>query len=95
MAKATAQSPRFPPGQIVMTRNAQQSLHPEDVTTSLGRHLRGDWGDCCPEDLAENELSLQAGLRLMSVYHDRHGTRFWIISEGDRSVTTILLPTDY
>jgi len=95
MAKAIAHAPRFSPGQIVITRHAQEMLHPADVTAALGRHLRGDWGDCCAEDQTENELSLEAGLRLMSVYHDRCGTRFWIITEADRSVTTILLPADY
>jgi hypothetical protein len=43
----------------------------------------------------ENELSLKEGFRLMSVYADRNGTKFWIITEADRSVTTVLLPDDY
>ena len=86
---------RFPSGQIVITTNAQRMLHPEDVQPALARHLRGDWGDCGEEDRQENELSLREGFRLLSVYHDCNRVRFWIISEADRSATTILLPEDY
>ncbi len=86
--------PKFPLGQIVITANAQATLDPADVQQGLSRHARGDWGDVCPEDRKENELSLKEGFRLLSVY----GTgerRFWIITEADRSVTTVLLPQDY
>ena len=86
---------RFPSGQIVITTNAQKTLHAEDVQSALARHLRGDWGDCGEEDREENELSLREGFRLLSVYHDRKNVKFWIISEADRSATTILLPDDY
>jgi len=82
-------------GQTVITPNAQATLHPEDIFNALGRHARCDWGDCCKEDWEENELSLREGFRLFSVYHDRAGTKFWIITERDRSATTILLPEDY
>ena len=86
---------RFPSGQIVITTNAQKTLHAEDVQSALARHLRGDWGDCDAEDRQENDLSLREGFRLLSVYHDQHDVKFWIISEADRSATTILLPEDY
>ena len=82
-------------GQTVITANALDTLEAEDVRGSLERHARGDWGDVCPADADENEYSREHGLRLLSVYHDRHGTKFWIITESDRSVTTILLPEDY
>ena len=82
-------------GQTVITPNAQTTLHPEDVFNALGRHARCDWGDCCKVDWEENELSLREECRLFSVYHDRAGTKFWIITEADRSATTILLPEDY
>jgi len=62
---------------------------------ALQRHARCDWGDCCEEDLAENEFALDKYLRLFSVYHDRNGTKFWIITEANREVTTLLLPEDY
>ena len=85
----------FPLGQTVITRNAQSELHPEDVVLSLRRHAARDWGNLCPADKAENELSLRQGFRLLSAYEDRNGTKFWIITEADRSVTTVLLPEDY
>ncbi len=89
------QQRKFSLGQIVITTNAQQTLSNEDVQTALARHLRGDWGDCDPEDAEENELSLREGFRLFSVYHTEDKTKFWIITEQDRSSTTVLLPEDY
>jgi hypothetical protein len=85
----------FALGRTVITRPALDALHPEDVNASLCRHARGDWGDCGEADWEENEVSLVEGFRLLSVYHDRQGRKFWIITEGDRSATTILLPEDY
>ena len=85
----------FSLGQTVITANALDQLHPEDVIASLARHARHDWGDLCPEDVEENELSLRQGFRILSAYCDRQGTKFWIITEADRSVTTVLLPEDY
>jgi hypothetical protein len=85
----------FPLGQTVITPQALDGLIPADVTAALERHASGDWGDVCPEDWQENELSLQEGFRLLSSYRDSKGTRFWIITEADRSATTILLPEEY
>ncbi len=85
----------FPLGQTVITANANDALHPMDVREALARHANGDWGELCPEDRRENELGLQQGHRLFSVYHDRAKVKFYIITEADRSVTTILLPEDY
>jgi len=86
--------PAFPLGQIVITTNAKATLDPADVQQGLSRHAKGDWGDVCPEDARENELSLKEGFRLLSVY--RSGDKkFWIITEADRSVTTVLMPDDY
>ncbi len=85
----------FELGQIVITAHALEVLDPEAMLNSLRRHARGDWGELCEEDKAENELSLREGFRLLSAYHDRNGVKFWIITEADRSVTTILLPEDY
>jgi len=87
--------PQFPLGQTVITRNALNTLSEDDVTKALARHVSGDWGDVCPEDANENELSLEKAFRLFSVYHASDDTKFWIITEADRSVTTILLPEDY
>lgn len=86
---------RFPLGQVVITRNALESLHPGDVQTALRRHAAGDWGECGPHDAQANEDGLKHDDRLLSVYHDGGGRKFWIITEWDRSVSTILLPEDY
>lgn len=86
---------KFRLGFVCITAPAKAALVPDDVQLALGRHHRGDWGDVCSEDWQENELSLRQDFRLLSAYHDRNGTKFWIITEWDRSVTTILLPEDY
>ena len=86
---------KFSSGQIVITPTALNTLSQTDVQTALVRHLRGDWGNVDEHDRKENELSLQRGFRLLSVYHAANGTKFWIITEADRSATTILLPSDY
>jgi hypothetical protein len=87
--------PKFPLGQLVATPNALSHLTQEDIATALSRHITGDWGQVCEEDREENELSLRQGFRLLSVYRGANGTKFWIITEADRSVTTVLLPEDY
>lgn len=61
----------------------------------MSRHVRGEWAELCPEDVKENELSLREGFRLLSVYRSSKGVRFYIITEADRSVTTVLLPEEY
>jgi len=92
----TETNPRsFALGQTVITPNAMEQLNPEDVLSCLGRHACCDWGECGQEDADENDLSLREGFRLLSVYHDRNKIKFWIITEADRSATTILLPEDY
>lgn len=86
---------KFPLGRCFITRNALEQLKNEDVLLAIRRHHAGDWGDVDEADREENELSLVQGLRLFSVYHTANGTKFWIITEADRSVTTVLLPEDY
>jgi hypothetical protein len=85
---------RFPCGRLLITPNAQDRLSAPAVQTALGRHFSGDWGDVDEHDRQENELSLKEGFRLFSAYHDGN-TKFWIITEADRSATTVLLPEDY
>jgi hypothetical protein len=86
---------KFSLGQMVITANARDRLHADDALAALARHIAGDWGDVDEHDRQENEDSLSHSLRLLSVYHDRNGVKFWIITEADRSATTILLPEDY
>lgn len=85
----------FPLGQLVATPNALTHLSQEDILTAIHRHQAGDWGDLSEEDRQENAFSLQKGFRLLSVYHSAQGVKFYIITEADRSVTTVLLPEDY
>ena len=85
----------FPLGQTVATPSALAEIAADDITAALARHAECDWGDCGPEDWRENEFALKNDLRLFSVYRDRNKVTFWIITEADRSATTILLPGDY
>jgi hypothetical protein len=89
--------PLFSPGQIVATPGALALLEKAQKSPAefLLRHLRGDWGDLCQDDKAENELSLRHGLRLLSNYPVTDTANLWIITEADRSVTTVLLPAEY
>lgn len=87
----------FPTGQLVATPGALEafSRNHQHPTSFLRRHVRGDWGELDAEDIQENDYSLSQGLRLLSAYSLTDGTRIWIITEANRSVTTILLPEEY
>jgi hypothetical protein len=85
---------RFPLGQVAITANASLRLSTEAVFTALSRHAAGDWGDMCPEDTLANDIALDHGGRLFSAY-GQGADRLWVITEADRSVTTVLLPEDY
>jgi hypothetical protein len=85
----------FSLGHIVATRTAISAITWDDMWTALARHSQGDWGDLSREDLSANDVALSIGERLLSAYQSTTGTPFWIITEWDRSVTTILLPEDY
>ena len=86
---------RFNSGQVVATREAEARIPSLAMTLALSRHLNGDWGDVDEADKAANNRALRYGDRLLSSYHTPDGIRFWIITEADRSCTTILLPDDY
>jgi hypothetical protein len=86
---------RFPLGQILMTPGAMEHLSASDVRAGLARHGQLDWGDVCAEDRRANDQALEQGLRILSVYHSSEGTKYWIITEADRSATTLLLPDEY
>ncbi len=91
---------RFPLGQTVMTRGvndlvAENAAFAKLVTESLVRHATGDWGDLSAEDKAENDRSLQEGERLLSAYENEGLPKIWIITEADRSATTVLFPDEY
>jgi hypothetical protein len=84
-----------PLGQIVATPAALAVLTQPDIVAALRRHASGDWGNVDAEDRAANDDALRDGTRVLSVYQSASGTTFWVITEADRSVTTVLLPDDY
>ncbi|MDE0853928.1 MAG: hypothetical protein OSA97_05860 [Nevskia sp.] len=91
-------NPRFPTGELVVTSGVdaliqQGRLNPGEY---LRRHLNGDWGDLDEPDRLQNDTALEFGEdRLFSSYHIAPGLTLWIITERDRSVTTLLLPSEY
>ena len=89
--------PLFPLGQIVATPGALSALEraKQPPTCFLARHAIGDWGELEPTDVAENEYSVVHGFRLLSSYRTDAGDRLWIITEADRSATTLLLANEY
>ena len=99
MATATNQrpQPKFALGHIVATPGALAALEKAQQSPQefLDRHAVCDWGDIVEEDKQENEWSLENGFRLFSAYHTSDGTKIYVITEHDRSATTILLPADY
>lgn len=91
----TVTGAKFELGELIITVQAFNSLIWEDVENAISRHAKGDWGDLDDEDRQSNDDALTGEGRLLSAYVDRKGTRFWIITEWDRSLTTVLLPCDY
>jgi hypothetical protein len=84
-------------GEVVATPGALEALalarvEPREL---LARHLSEGWGEIPPEDALENRLSLKHGWRVLSSYPLETGKRIWIITDADRSVTTLLLPEEY
>ena len=88
---------RFALGQTFITPRAEEAIQIAGQTEIefLRRHMSGDWGELSEDDVQENELSLKEGFRLLSAYQTGKGQKLWIITEADRSATTILLPSEY
>jgi hypothetical protein len=91
------QQPLFSLGQLVATPGALAALEKagQGPLDFLSRHVHGDWGDLGEEDRRENQFSLERGFRLLSSYRTLADVQFYVITEADRSVTTILLPEEY
>ena len=87
----------FSLGQIVSTPGAIQALETAGNSASeyLVRHVMGQWGDLCPEDKQANDEAVIDDLRILSAYRLNDGVKIWIITECDRSATTLLLPEEY
>jgi hypothetical protein len=86
---------KFSFGRIVATPNALAQIPNDEILLALSRHVQGDWGELDAEDRNANERALKGGGRLLSQYRSVQNVKFWIITEADRSVTTVLLPEDY
>lgn len=84
-------------GRVVATPGALKALEEagQGASEFLYRHMTGDWGEVCEEDRQENVLSIEFGFRILSVYRTARGRKLWVITEADRSVTTLLLPEEY
>jgi hypothetical protein len=92
----TIYRPLFSLGRLLATPMAREELaelnySPLDL---IRRHMSGDWGDLDTDDLDANEDALHTDARIFSAYIIQ-GTKFWVITEADRSSTTILLPSEY
>lgn len=87
----------FPLGQIVATPGALEALEHAAINAAdlIRRHQSGDWGNVPPEDAEENNKSVANGWRILSSYAISDDQNIWIITEADRSVTTLLLPKEY
>jgi hypothetical protein len=92
----TTPEPRFSLGQLVATAAVHEAEDPLDVANAIWRHVRGDWGDLDAHDTAVNEAALVNEGRLLSSYLlPGTGNQVWVITEADRSVTTVLYPSEY
>lgn len=94
---ATRTTNSFPLGQVVATRGALAAIREagQSPTLFVLRHAGGDWGEVSGDDWAMNDEAVENGDRLLSAYRTATGARVWLITEADRSVTTILLPDEY
>jgi hypothetical protein len=93
----TERKPLFDLGQVVATPGALAALEKagQNAMNFLSRHVAGDWGELCEDDRKENALSVKRGFRILSNYKTNSGECVWVITEADRSVTTLLLPDEY
>ena len=82
-------------GITVLTPDARDVLHAQDIRLALRRHALGDWGELDDSDRKESEEGLKLGLRIVSLFRDRWGQKFYVITEADRSVTRVVLPSGY
>ncbi len=91
----------FELGRCVITATAQEIMRPTDVSECLNRHSRGDWGNLDLADHKRNNEAVIQGDRILSSYfvpssrNDLDVINVWVITEADRSATTVLLPSDY
>ena len=82
-------------GDVYLTRGVAAKIPPVFVLFALERHMHGDWGDVCKADWELNDQAVKDGTRLVSIYKSKTQRTFWVITEADRSVTTVLMPEEY
>lgn len=92
-----APQPRFALGRLLATPGAMEALVSAEVTPFdlILRHVTGDWGVVPDEDKEANERAVLEGTRILSAYVLETGVKVWLITEWDRSATTLLLPMEY
>lgn len=97
MNPSTRLKPLFHPGRLLVTPAAHAALHTHGipVISVILQHVCGNWGEVPDDDRRQNDLSVETGLRLLSCYRLPDASRIWVITEWDRSVTTLLLPDEY
>jgi hypothetical protein len=97
MMQKITKPPLFNVGQLVATPGALAALQKTGQTPVefLARHVTGDWGELPVEDRTENYVNVERGFRVLSSYRTSAGDRIWVITEADRSLTTLLLPDEY
>ncbi len=88
-------SPKFPLGIIINTPGVIEKVDRDDALACLLKHEAADWEGLPAQDARENDIALACGLRIWSTRRDRNNTLFWIITEADRSTTTLMLPSEY
>lgn len=89
-------APRFDLGRTLITSGARAELSDDEIDFALLRHQSGNWGDLGKSDASSNDAAvMRGGGRVLSVYYSKRRVRFYVITESDRSVTTILLPHEY
>ena len=82
-------------GTIVITPGAELKLPAKDITAAVRRHGNSDWGDIDFENQQLNDLRLQEGGPIASIYTASNGLRFYVLTEADRATTTVLMPEEY
>lgn len=88
-------SPTLILGDVYATPGVLEKVSQADIIKGLGRHRKCDWGDVYEEDKIANDEAFEMGYRILSSYTSSKGVKFWIITEADRSITTVLLPSEY
>ena len=97
MSSNTSSIMLFPLGMTLITPGARDAIADAGQLplTFLERHVSGDWGELSEADKRENDASIEKGFRILSAYRTSEGVKLWVITEADRSATTILLPSEY